>query len=249
MTLVDAFTSAAASRQSKTAIFWGDKEFSYATVQDESSRIASLLQSEYEVRAGDRVGLWLRNRPEFIFGLLGILKSGAVAVPINNFLKPHEVRYILDDAGIDVLITDEELSAYVSSLTSARPGLKVLNVEASIQSSVFSIQTQHASRGVESGTINHQLSTINSASLAVLIYTSGTTGRPKGAMLSHGNLIHNVESCREVLQVSENDRIAVMLPMFHSYMLTVGVLLPLLVGGSIVVVKSLHPIRPKTRVR
>src|SRR5439155_15449104 len=79
--------------------------------------------------------------------------------------------------------------------------------------------------------------------LAVIIYTSGTTGRPKGAMLSHANLLHNVESCRIVLQMVEADRFAVLLPMFHSYMLTVGILLPLLVGGSIVLVKSLHPPR------
>jgi long-chain acyl-CoA synthetase len=79
--------------------------------------------------------------------------------------------------------------------------------------------------------------------LAVLIYTSGTTGRPKGAMLSHGNLLHNVESCRIVLRTVSADRFAVMLPMFHSYMLTVGMLLPLLIGGSMVVVKSLHPVR------
>src|SRR5437660_12769541 len=79
--------------------------------------------------------------------------------------------------------------------------------------------------------------------LAVLIYTSGTTGRPKGAMLSHGNLLHNVESCRIVLQTVPADRFAVMLPMFHSYMLTVGILLPLIVGGSIVLITSLHPVR------
>ena len=79
--------------------------------------------------------------------------------------------------------------------------------------------------------------------LAVIIYTSGTTGRPKGAMLSHGNLLHNVESCRLVLQCVNEDRMAVLLPMFHSFMLTVGVLLPLLVGASIVLIKSLHPPR------
>src|SRR5206468_8105987 len=87
----------------------------------------------------------------------------------------------------------------------------------------------------------------NPAALAVLIYTSGTTGRPKGAMLSHANLLHNVESCRIVLRTVEADRFAVLLPMFHSYMLTVGLLLPLLVGGSIVLVKSLHP--PRTALQ
>jgi long-chain acyl-CoA synthetase len=77
--------------------------------------------------------------------------------------------------------------------------------------------------------------------LAVIIYTSGTTGRPKGAMLSHGNLLHNVESCRQVLAAVSFDRFAVLLPMFHSFMLTVGILLPITVGGSMVLVKSLHP--------
>ena len=74
----------------------------------------------------------------------------------------------------------------------------------------------------------------------MIIYTSGTTGRPKGAMLSHGNLLHNVESCRIVLETVQEDRFAVMLPMFHSYMMTVGIFLPFIVGGSIVLVKSLH---------
>ena len=77
----------------------------------------------------------------------------------------------------------------------------------------------------------------------MLIYTSGTTGRPKGAMLSHGNLLHNVESCRLCLHTVPGDRFAVLLPLFHSYMLTVGLFLPLLAGASIVLVKSLHPVR------
>lgn len=77
--------------------------------------------------------------------------------------------------------------------------------------------------------------------MAVLIYTSGTTGRPKGAMLSHGNLLHNVASCRVALNANAQDRFVVLLPMFHSFMMTVGVLLPLLTGCAMVVMRSLHP--------
>jgi len=77
--------------------------------------------------------------------------------------------------------------------------------------------------------------------LAFIIYTSGTTGRPKGAMLSHGNLLCNVASCRKVLETVEFDRFVVLLPMFHSFMLCVGIMLPMTTGCSVVLIKSLHP--------
>jgi long-chain acyl-CoA synthetase len=77
--------------------------------------------------------------------------------------------------------------------------------------------------------------------LAVLIYTSGTTGRPKGAMLTHGNLLHNIRSCQQMLESTLGDRFVLLLPMFHSFMLTVCVLLPLCTGASIVLIKSIHP--------
>ena len=74
------------------------------------------MQNKLGVKAGDRVGLWLRNCPEFIVSVYGILLAGAVVVPMNNFLKPAEAAYILNDGGIDVLITDGELGAHFSEL-------------------------------------------------------------------------------------------------------------------------------------
>ena len=179
----------------------------------------------------------MKNCPEFIPALFGVLQSGGVVVPINNFLKPDEVAYILNDAGIDVIIADGELSAHFETLKTKRPGLKLVNAETVLSS--FPVPPM----GIRFDTELLRNPTRKESDLAVLIYTSGTTGRPKGAMLSHGNLLHNVNSCRQCLQTVAEDRFAVLLPMFHSYMLTVGILLPLLVGGSIVIVKSLHPAR------
>src|SRR5207248_2958760 len=116
-------------------------------------------------------------------------------------------------------------------LQQARPSLQIWNTE-SLSRPNNGVSAEPKARTIAGET-----------DLAVIIYTSGTTGRPKGAMLSHANLLHNVESCRIVLQTVAADRFAVMLPMFHSYMLTVGMLLPLIVGGSIVLIKSLHPVR------
>jgi long-chain acyl-CoA synthetase len=235
MNLAAAFASSVKKRPEKTALFWGEREYSYAELWDQTNWISEQLRTELEVKSGDRVGVWLKNCPEFIGSLFGILHAGAVAVPINNFLKPDEVNYILNDAGIDVLITDADLGSHSRALMTARPDLKLLGIEA------LSEPTARKEKAQAHATLHGAHS--SRADLAVLIYTSGTTGRPKGAMLSHGNLLHNVESCRIVLQTVELDRFAVLLPLFHSYMLTVGLLLPLLVGGSIVLVKSVHPVR------
>jgi long-chain acyl-CoA synthetase len=223
MNLAAAFAATVQTRPDKTAVFWGENQITYATLQTQALAVAQRLSETFAVRPGDRVGLWLKNRPEFIPAFFGILNADAAVVPINNFLKPAEVSFILNDAGIDVLITDDELGAHAAALTAGRPGLRIFGIEEAVAQLGGALQPQRAEHD-----------------LAVIIYTSGTTGRPKGAMLSHANLLHNVESCRLVLDTVESDRYAVLLPLFHSYMLTVGLLLPLLNGASIVLIKSLH---------
>ena len=230
MNLALAFDKVAQQNLHKKALFWGEQEFTYADLLKETARVAGHLQQRLGVKAGDRVGLWLKNCPEFIPALFGILQAGAVVVPINNFLKAAEVSFILADAEADVLITDAALAEYLPALTASRPQLQCVRVEDYVSGAIGETSPAHPPRRKQ-------------ADLAVIIYTSGTTGRPKGAMLSHGNLLHNVESCRLVLKYVHGDRMAVLLPMFHSFMLTVGVFLPLLVGGSIVLIRSLHPPR------
>jgi len=237
MNLAEAFSESVQKHSEKTALFWGDAKFNYSELWSRSLFVAGILRAQFRVAPGARVALWLKNCPDFIPALFGILQTGAVVVPINNFLKPAEVAYILNDAGIDVLITDIELSAHFEALKAQRPELQLLNIETALIS--FPIPPG----GTRFDTELLRNPTRKEEDLAVLIYTSGTTGRPKGAMLSHGNLLHNVNSCRLCLHAIAEDRFAVLLPMFHSYMLTVGILLPLLVGGSIVIVKSLHPPR------
>ncbi len=229
MNLATAFSNCAQRHAQKTAIFWGDREIPYAELLAQSQKVNAHLQIRFGVKPGDRVALWLKNCPEFVTCVFGILQAGAVVVPINNFLKPAEVAYILNDGGIDVVITDAELGAHLAELKKGRPSLKFFQIEEIAALNPSSILNPPSSRSEKD--------------LAVIIYTSGTTGRPKGAMLSHGNLLHNVESCRIVLESVPDDSFAVLLPLFHTYMMTVGIFLPFTVGGSIVLVKSLHPPR------
>src|SRR6185312_15366977 len=237
MNLAGAFSESVQKHSEKTAVFWGDAKFTYSELSSRTLFVLGVLRQQFNVAPGDRVALWLKNGPEFIPALLGVLQTGGVVVPINNFLKPDEVSYILNDAGIDVIITDTELGAHFEALRANRPTLKLMNVETVLSS------FPNPPGGMRFDTELLRNPTRKEEDLAVLIYTSGTTGKPKGAMLSHGNLLHNVNSCRLCLNAVTEDRFAVLLPMFHSYMLTVGILLPLLVGGSIVIIKSLHPAR------
>src|SRR5262249_28745274 len=110
MNLVTAFCSSAQKHANKTALYWGEREYRYGELWSESLEVGQRLKAQ-RVHTGDRVGLWLKNCPEFVPALFGIWEAGAAAVPINNFLKPDEVNYILQDAGINVLITDAELAA------------------------------------------------------------------------------------------------------------------------------------------
>src|SRR6185369_8801687 len=125
--------------------------------------VAERLKSSLGVKPKDRVGLWLKNCPQFIPCYFGILEVGAVVVPINNFLKAEEVGYILKDAGIDVLITDEELATHSRPLMAARPNLHLLKIE---EIPLTSHHARHSGPELQAG----------ESDLAVLIYTSGTTG-------------------------------------------------------------------------
>ncbi len=229
MNLPGAFAIAAKKNPTKPALYWGEEEFTYQELWTQSLAVCERLQSEFGIKPGMRVALWLKNCPQFVPALFGVLETGATAVPINNFLKPDEVNFILSDAEIDLVITDLAMGEGSAKLAELRPGLRFLHIEDF---------PRHPT-----GPAHDTSCPTSESDLAILIYTSGTTGRPKGAMLSHGNLLHNVESCRRVLETVGEDRIVVLLPMFHSFMLCVGVLLPILIGGTIVLIKSVHPVK------
>lgn len=188
MNLALAFAQVARSDSSKTALFWGDSRFSYGQFWGQTLLVAEHLRNNLGLRRGDRVGIWLKNCPEFVPVLFGIFQAGAVAVPINNFLKPAEVQFILADAGIDIIILDESMKEGFAKLAGERPGLKALFAE---------------SLEGRTGAGAAPIADFGEKEMAVIVYTSGTTGHPKGAMLSHGNLLANVESCRQELQAVE----------------------------------------------
>lgn len=229
MNLANAFVTSVERHPQKPAVYWGESQICYDTVFRQSESVRHELVHDVGVKPGDRVAIWMKNAPEFVAILFGILRAGGVVVPINNFLTASETHYILEDAGAKALFVDSALRESADKIRSDLASLKVMQAD--------SLALSEVSFG-EAMQEDYE-STLQD--LAVIIYTSGTTGRPKGAMLSHGNLLHNVKSCEVTMKVTEEDRVALLLPMFHSFMMTVGILLPMTVGGGIVLVKSLNP--------
>src|SRR5476651_2465697 len=129
MNLAIAFSDCARTHAQKTAIYYGEREVSYAELHEQSLKVAAHLQNSLDVRPGDRVALWLKNCPEFVACVFGVLQAGAVVVPINNFFKPAELGYILNNGAIDVVITDAELGAHSAEVKLTRPTLKFFQVE------------------------------------------------------------------------------------------------------------------------
>jgi len=141
MNLAGAFTDCAHQHAQKIAIYSGEQEISFAELEAQSLKFAVHLQNHFAVKPGDRVGLWLKNCPEFVVAVFGILHVGAVVVPINNFLKPAEVGYLLNDAGIDILISDAELGAHFPALSTRRKSQAMAERLNSLTSSSASVAT------------------------------------------------------------------------------------------------------------
>ena len=226
--LANQFTEIVRNNPDKTAIFWDKTEFSFSHAHSVAKCLANRLKDQCDLQSGDRVALWLKNCPEFVFSLFGILLGEGVVVSINSFLTPDEVGFIVKDCDAKVVISEVSMAEGTAKLVKDNPSLQLIEVESLNQSEPNdSLDFSSLEQAPED--------------LALIIYTSGTTGKPKGAMLSNYNLMSNVEAIVEAADIVIEDRMAVLLPMFHSFTMTVGLLLPMTRGLSIVAIKSLNP--------
>ncbi len=220
-----------------TALHFAGHETSFAAFDAMSDRIAAHLAAR-GIRHGDKVGLYCPNSDTFAIAYFGILKAGASVVPINLLLTPPEVAWILDDAEAKGLIWHEAFATAVTAIRAqaaqAREELCIgSNIPASASGWTDALQS---TAPVPQPPINPR------EDIAVILYTSGTTGKPKGAMLTHRNLASNTNSVRLALELDPGkETFLVVLPMFHAFAATVGMLFPLCHGGTIVPLPKFDP--------
>jgi len=210
MTLDQIFSNTAKKLQNKVAIRWGEREFTFGELEGLTNKFARALQS-LGIKKGDRVCIFIQNSPEFIMAHYGILKSGAVTVPLNVMYRKHELRHMVNDAGAVAMVTSEVNLPYVLEVKKNLKNLKDLVVVSDAPPSgclsFYGLMNKESDAPLPSQNAEEDL--------AVICYTSGTTGLAKGAMITHVNFISNISTLAELWELSESDKLLMALPMFH----------------------------------
>ncbi len=235
--LPDCLRQSAQYHAESTAIAFQGRATDFATFDRMSDAVASSL-TERGINKGDRVALYCINCDAFAVAYFGILKTGGTVVPVNLLLNPKEVAYILQDSGAKAIIYFEAFAPAVEAISKELPDI------------LFRVCIGANAAFEEDTPWQDLLGTTGAApeitfdaknDVAVILYTSGTTGRPKGAMLTHTNLVSNAASVEQAVPLDPGDAILVVLPMFHAFAATVGMLYPLLHGLTAIPLPRFDP--------
>ena len=215
------------------AITFDGHTTSYGELLDWTDRLAAELAAG-GVGRGDRVGYLGLNDPMFLITLFAAARIGAVFVPLNYRLTAAELGYILADAGVHTLLADARHAAVAGPVLTG-PGVRRALALSAVPG-WEPLADLLANRGRLAAPVHPR-----SDEVAVIMYTSGTTGRPKGAMLTHGNLFWNNVNALLSFDVSQDDVSLVAAPLFHIGGLNVTTLVTLQKGGQIVLMPAFDP--------
>ena len=205
MNLASILVDSARSHADRTAVRLADTELTYRELDEASACVAGLLTVR-GIQPGDRVAIMLPNVPEFAVVYYGVLRAGCVVVPMNPLLKSREVSYYLRDAGAKLIF------AWHAVFDHAQSGAD--------ESDAFAIAVDPATfaQVLADATPISEVLARDPEDTAVILYTSGTTGQPKGAELTHANLIRNTEVVlADLIQLTAEDVVFGGLPLFHSF--------------------------------
>ncbi|AMX82602.1 long-chain fatty acid--CoA ligase [Geobacillus subterraneus] len=218
------------------ALIFEGKEYTNVECDARSSQLAHTL-IELGVRPGDRVVVTMPNSPEVVIAFSGVVKAGAVVVPVLPLLQAQEIHYIFRDCSPKVVLTAEMLLGKVREAARDLPrSPSVLTLEPS--NSPHSLWTR-----MEQAPSTLPEVAVADNDAAALLYTSGTTGQPKGVVLTHRNLYANAEAAAEMAKLlqTKSDRVSLgVLPISHAFGFTM-MNVALLLGDRVVLLPHFEP--------
>ena len=196
--------------------------YTYAEFEKVVNATAALLASQ-GVGRGDVVSLLMPNSVEYIVSYFACWRLGALAGPINSLLKEDETAYVINNSEAKAIVVGSEFEERIENIRGQLPHLKSV------------ITFDDATEITKEIEVDTAAAPVSADDEAIIIYTSGTTGKPKGCLLTHGNLIANARQISQWLGFTENDRLLTMMPLFHMNAVSVTTMSALYAGGSTVV--------------
>ncbi|HYO62023.1 MAG TPA: long-chain fatty acid--CoA ligase [Pyrinomonadaceae bacterium] len=218
--------SRAAARPLESFLFSSadGRRFTYAEFDAAVNRAARLLAAQ-GVGRRDVVSLLMPNSAEYLVAYFACFKLGALAGPINSLLKSEEMAYQISNSGAKLLLYNSQFAPLVEEVRR--------QVGGGLRAVLFDDERE-ATSGFAQGGLSESVP-IEKDDEAIIIYTSGTTGKPKGCLLTHGNLLANARQIAAHLGFGERDRLLTVMPLFHMNAVTVTTMTALYAGGSTVV--------------
>lgn len=220
----------------KRAVEAAGTSYTYGRIRAEAAKRAHWLLKA-GVRKGDRVALLLPKGMDFIFAHLAILAAGAVSLPLNPGYSAKEISAILEDAQPAFLLTDSRCRAPLRPALFATCSLRTVLVDAPSpggeESWIGALEALPGNR--------LPVCAAEPDDPALLLYTSGTTGKPKGAMITHRNLIFNIQTLRSLWAWDEKDVLLHVLPLFHIHGLAIALHGALLAGSPVILQEKFEP--------
>lgn len=202
------------------------RQFSYAQFNEAVERAAAMLQS-HGIKKGDVVSLLMPNSAEYIIAYFACWRLGALAGPVNSLLKDDETQFVMHNSEAKAVLVAAEFRERIENIKGELPHLKSVIT--------FDDETEATREYANAATQQSRQDACAPSDDAIIIYTSGTTGKPKGCLLSHGNLIANARQIRDWLSFTENDRLLTIMPLFHMNAVSVTTMSALYAGGSSVI--------------
>ncbi|HYI20203.1 MAG TPA: long-chain fatty acid--CoA ligase [Solirubrobacteraceae bacterium] len=228
MNLAGIMLESATRHPERPALRLGDLRVSYAELADASARVAGLLR-EGGIGPGDRVTIMLPNIPEFASVYFGALRLGAIVAPMNVLNKKREVAFLLREAGSPIIFAMEGMHEHAEA-AAAETGATCVRV------------TVGAFPGQDGPRVD-ELAATAPDDTAMLLFTSGTTGSPKGAELTHSNLVRNAEISADMFGLGCEDVLLGALPLFHAFGQTCGLNTAMYLGASTTLLPRFDPVQ------
>jgi len=211
-------------------------DITYTQFAEKVERIAKGLAS-LGLRKGDRVAVLSENRPDWGASYMGVLSAGGINVPLDALLKIASWSHILRSSGARMLIVSRSFLPEFEQVLDDIPELTHLICMEDAEPGSRSLSLKELER--RGSEFKGVLPEVKPADTAAILYTSGTTGEAKGVMLSHANIVADIEGTLAMIDVEENDNFLSVLPIHHAFECTCGFLTPLAAGICITYARGL----------